>query len=185
MQLDLKLCTDESLIDLAKKDLQAFQGLYDRYYKVIYNFILKRVNDREMTADITQQVFFNALTSIKKYRHQGHPFSAFLFRIAINECNQYFRDHRKVRFVSLVPEYTEFLRDDLTWDEAGHSNLLEKLKQVTRQLSHEHLLLLELRFFERKAFREIAYLLNITESLAKVKTYRLLSKLKTMMENEK
>lgn len=177
--------SDRELIELTKKDPRAFEGLYERYYKAIFNFILKRVNDPEATADITQQVFFSALTHIKRYHHQGQPFSAFLYRIAINECNQYFRDHQKVRFVSLHPDSSEFIQNDLALTENDWSTHLEKLKRAIQQLSHEQILLIELRFFEKKPFREISYLLNVTENLAKVRIYRLLKKLKTMMENEK
>ncbi len=176
------MLTDEALIDQAKKDPRAFEGLYDRYFTVIFNFILKRVNDQETTADLTQQVFFNALTHLKKYRHQGHPFSAFLFRVAINECNQYFRDRKKVRFVPLTSEYTEHFRQEFAWAGSGEPDLFDQLKKELMQLNHEQLFLLELRFFERKSFGEIAFLLNITENLAKVRTYRVLEKLKTKIE---
>ncbi len=185
MNACVEVQSDESLIDRAKKDPQAFRGLYERYYRLIFNFILKRVNEKETSADITQQVFFNALTGLKRYEHQGHAFSAFLYRIAINECNQYFRHHKKARFVAFLPEYSEHMREELIVTEEDNIDLHERLGRAVGQLDHEQLLLLELRFFERKPFGEIAYLLNVTENLAKVKTYRLLDKLKTMIENEK
>jgi RNA polymerase sigma-70 factor (ECF subfamily) len=37
---------------------------------------------------------------------------------------------------------------------------------------------LELRFFEAKSFKEIAFILDISESGAKMRTYRALEKLK-------
>ena len=41
--------------------------------------------------------------------------------------------------------------------------------------------LIEMRFFENRPFQEIAEILSITESNAKVKTYRVIDKLKKLM----
>ena len=182
---DLRFGTDEALIGQAQKDPRAFEGLYDKYYTAIFNFILRRVNDRQTTADITQQVFFNALTHLKSYKHRGFPYSAFLHRIAINECNQYFRDRKKLRFVPLTGEYTSHLGQEFSWSDREDADLFVRLKKGLMELEHHQLLLLELRFFEKKAFSEIAFLLNITENLAKVKTYRVLDKLKSIIEKSK
>ena len=44
-------------------------------------------------------------------------------------------------------------------------------------------MIIELRFFEKRAFKEIAQVLNITENNAKVKTYRVLEEMKKRMIN--
>ena len=45
--------------------------------------------------------------------------------------------------------------------------------------------MIELRFFEKLAFKEIAQVYNITENNAKVKMYRLLDKMKKIMVGKK
>jgi RNA polymerase sigma-70 factor (ECF subfamily) len=42
--------------------------------------------------------------------------------------------------------------------------------------------MLELRFFEKRAFKEIGDILNMTENNAKVKVYRLLQKMRKLFE---
>ncbi|MTI29196.1 RNA polymerase sigma factor, partial [Xanthovirga aplysinae] len=74
---------------------------------------LKRVNDKQTTGDITQQVFLKALTNIKKYVHKGLPYSAYLYRIATNECNSLFRDNSRTRFVVIEEGFSEDLVDEL------------------------------------------------------------------------
>jgi RNA polymerase sigma-70 factor (ECF subfamily) len=44
--------------------------------------------------------------------------------------------------------------------------------------------LIELRFFEKRSFKEIGELQNITENNAKVKTFRALEKLRTVFKNK-
>jgi len=48
---------------------------------------------------------------------------------------------------------------------------MEELKEVEMQL-------VEMRFFEQRPFKEIAEILGLTESNAKIKTYRTLEKMK-------
>ncbi|MEO1099557.1 MAG: sigma factor-like helix-turn-helix DNA-binding protein [Bacteroidota bacterium] len=45
--------------------------------------------------------------------------------------------------------------------------------------------LIELRFFEELSFKEIGYLLGLTEVNAKVKTYRVIDKLKKISKEIK
>jgi RNA polymerase sigma-70 factor (ECF subfamily) len=47
-----------------------------------------------------------------------------------------------------------------------------------KDLPTEMLEVLELRFFEDKDFKEISYILDITESGAKMRTYRALDRLR-------
>ena len=78
-------------INAAKANPSHFNVLYEKYFKVIYIFIYKRTLNEHLTADLTSQVFLRALINIKKYKHQGMPFSSWLFRIAFNETNMHFR----------------------------------------------------------------------------------------------
>jgi len=55
------------------------------------------------------------------------------------------------------------------------------LSEALKQLETMEIQLIELRFFEEKSFKEIGYILNITENNAKVKTYRILDKIKTIV----
>lgn len=172
--------TEEALISAAQNNPKAFKKLYERYYKSIFMFILKRINDKDTTADITQQVFLNALTSIKKYKYKGLPFSAYLYRIAINECNSFFRKIKKTRFVVVDQECKNSLMEELIQDD-DHDNKMNQLIEVMKKLDIKEIQILELRFFENRPFKEVGYILNISENLAKVKTYRLLSKMKKMI----
>jgi RNA polymerase sigma-70 factor (ECF subfamily) len=54
-----------------------------------------------------------------------------------------------------------------------------KLPDVIAELNEDDLQLVEMRFFEKRPFKEIAEILNITENNAKVKLYRILDKMKT------
>ena len=82
---------EDRLVERAKTDADAFGALYDRYFPRIYRFVYSRVHDRETAEDVTSEVFCKALGAIGRYRPSGHPFSAWLFRIAINAINDHYR----------------------------------------------------------------------------------------------
>ncbi len=165
------------IVQKAQQNPQFFAPLYEKYYDAIFVYINRRIEDEELTADMTAQVFYKCLKSLQKYDFQGVPFSAWLFRITINEINQFFKQQQsKQRAVSLKEKHINIL-----FEELQHHDVADKHDIVTKlleSLDSEDVQFLELRFFEDRSFKEIGFLLGLTEVNAKVKTYRILAKLK-------
>jgi RNA polymerase sigma-70 factor (ECF subfamily) len=157
----------------------AFRPLYEAYFKKIYLFVLHRVGDKDLAGDLTQQVFLSALTNIGRYQFRGLPFSAWLFRIAINQCNDFFRKTRRNRTVVLEESSVENLYAELTADQTLEE-WESRLPAILEKLEQDELYVIELRFFEARPFKEIADILGITENYAKVRTYRILEKMKKL-----
>ncbi len=171
-------------IESAKLDPKNFKVLYDKYFSRIFTFILSRVNDKDHSSDLTSQVFLKALINIKNYKYRGLPFSAWLFRIAINECNQFFRATKKYRTIVLDGAFSEALMCEIVRKDSNEDNH-RKLGEIIKNLKMEEVQLLELRFYENKSFREIGYIMDVTENYAKVKLYRLLDKMKKKINQTK
>ena len=163
-------------IQAAQREVAMFRPLYNRYFEPIFRFIYRRTADEDLTADLCSQVFLKAMQRIGSYTFQGVPFSAWLYRIASNEIAQHFRATKKNRVVSIEDEGFADIMDEMNEEdnEALRQLLIEKLDE----LKDTDLQLIELRFFEYRPFKEIAEILDMTESNAKVKTYRILERLK-------
>jgi RNA polymerase sigma-70 factor (ECF subfamily) len=177
-----QLAEEQDHILAAKKDPAAFAPLYRAYHERIFLFVLKRVESEELASDITSQVFLKALNKIGKYENRGLPFGSWLFRIARNEIyDQYAAS--KIELVLSVE--TSGLKNMIS--EFGEDEKLDTgpLYNALSGLNTEETELIELRFFEERPFKEIAEILDITENNAKVKTYRLLEKLKKILQNER
>jgi RNA polymerase sigma-70 factor (ECF subfamily) len=186
--MNLKHTLTEAELQAEWKEVQAaqqnpahFRGLYNRYYQPIFRFVFTRVLDQEQTADLTAQVFLKAMQHLSKYSYKGVPFSAWLYRIALNEINQFFRQNNRRPIVSLEDHHTNDLAQEMD-DKAGFEINLQQLKTVIQQLDPDELIMVELRFFEKRSFKEIGDIIEITENNAKVKMYRLLQKMKKMFE---
>lgn len=179
---ETQLREEYELIRAAQQNPRRFGVIYERYYEQMFLFIYKRVGDEEQSADLCSQVFLKAMTNLKRYRFQGVPFSAWLYRIATNEVNQFFRDSQKQRMVSLE---SLSLKDMVEEAEITptHANV-QRMIVVLDSLSPEEIQLIEMRFFEKVPFKEIAVIFNLTETNAKVKVHRLLKKLHRMLNKE-
>ena len=164
------------ILDRSKRDPKAFGELYEKYFDRIFNFIYRQTDDEELTADLSSQTFLNALRNVNNFEYRGVPVSAWFYRIASNEVNKHYRKVKRDKVFSIeeakVREIVE--QGDDGWDEELVKRLLEYLKDLPTEM----LEVLELRFFEDKDFNEIAFILNITESGAKMRTYRALDRLR-------
>lgn len=163
-------------IENAKKNPEKFGPLYRKYYEAIFRYVYKRMDDLDTVEDVTSMVFVKALTNIHKFEFRGIPFSSWLFRIAKSELNQAFRDKKGERTVRLDKVIIGHVMDELFEDDS-EKNRSKLLKALTR-LKCDQLELVEMRFFEKRSFREIGEVLGMTENNAKVKTFRVINKLK-------
>jgi RNA polymerase sigma-70 factor (ECF subfamily) len=169
----------------AQKNPRRFGVIYERYYEQIFLFVLKRVGDEDPAADVTSQVFLKALTHLKNYTFKGLPFSSWLYRISVNEVNQYFRQTKATRTISVESvDLLHILEEAET--SAGDENIKRMLLALDT-LSSDEVQMVEFRYFEKMPFREVAGIYKITENNAKVRMYRILNKIKKRiaeLENE-
>lgn len=179
IQTEDQLILEQEVIRQTRNNPQAFRPLYERYFKRVFLFVYHRVGDKDVTGDITSQVFLKALQRIHQFQFRGLPFSSWLFRIAVNECNDLFRRTRRERLVVLEGSHAEILYEEMF----GKDHLEEmrtKLPSVLERLKAEELQIIELRFMESRSFREVGQILGMTENNAKVRTYRILDKMKRL-----
>lgn len=174
------LANEQALVEAAKKDPEKFAPLYDKYYEQIFRFIYQRVDDKEHAFDAVQQTFLKALNNLSKYEFRGVPFASWLYRIASSEVNNLFRAEKAQRTVNIESVSVYHIIEEI--QESKIDEYHDKIVGIISELPEDELQLIEMRFFEKRAFKEIAEILGITENNAKVKTYRILDKLKKMIK---
>ena len=165
-----------AILERSKKNPKAFGELYEKYFDRIFNYVFRQTDDEDLTADLCSQTFLIALKNLERYEFRGVPFSAWLYKIASNEVNKHYRKQKGSKVFSLeelrIRELIEQANEN--WDE----EIVQRLMNYLKDLPTEMLEVLELRFFEDKDFKEIAFILDITESGAKMRTYRALDRLR-------
>lgn len=182
---NIQALTESEQIQLAQRDHQYFGVLYERYFEQIYRFVFKRLGgDESVSGDLTQQTFMKAMANIRKYEDRGLAFSAWLYRIAQNEVNLFFRSEKKTRLVDVHENQLKTVLEEGEISSSMSQEDQEKLVRYINELEGDQLDLIELRFFQGLSFKEIADIYSITEANAKMRIYRLLEKINKKWNNE-
>jgi RNA polymerase sigma-70 factor, ECF subfamily len=170
--------SDAELVDLAKIKHVHFGVLYERYFDKIFRFVFNRLGgDEATTGDLTQQTFLKAMANIQKYEDRGLPFCSWLYRIAQNEVNLFFRENKKAFTVEIEDWQVCSIMEEASIGKCMSVEDQEKLVLKLNGLPQESIDLIELRFFQELSFKEIADIYTITEANAKMRIYRILEKM--------
>lgn len=165
------------LVDRGQQgDRAALEELYLLHFDRIYSYLHMSVGNRHDAEDLTTQTFLKMLESIKRFRWQSAPFSAWLFRIAHNLAMDHFRAGRRVQAEEGVPELPgteESSAEDQALDSLGQAGMLE----LIQRLSAEQRQVLTLKFLFGFANAEIAGILEKTEGAVKSLQHRALASL--------
>lgn len=179
----VQLHEEHLIIEAAKENPDHFAPLYDKYYKQIFGYLYQRMEDRDTAFDLTAQVFLKALTNLGRYEYKGVPFASWLYRIAHSELMQLFREQKNKRAINADIGDLRFICEEA--EEFYLEEYIPALKKAISELDEEDLQMVELRFFEKRAFKEIGEIMNITENNAKVRMYRILERLKKTLTSKK
>lgn len=163
-------------IEEAKQDPRKFEVLYNRYHEQIFRYLYARVENKHLASDLVSQVFYKAMLNIENYSFKGVPFASWLYRIAFNEMNMHFRRNSKDRTINIDDTNVYELQEEIEEDTSDSDKQL--LIEALASLPDEQVSLIEMRYFEKMSFQQIAQIMGITENNAKVKVYRTLDKIK-------
>lgn len=166
---------ERQAIEAARTDPRRFAPLYERYFTDIFRFIHRRAGQAELTADLTQQTFLKALLALPKYQVRGLPFRAWLYRIALNELRMHWRK-RKEQAMDLSFAEVRGLSEEMGLAEDVEA--MRRLAIALSRLARDQARLVELRYFDGLSFAEVAQVLGIGEDAAKMRTHRVLGRLR-------
>lgn len=156
-------------------DTHAFIKLYDVYVERVYRYIYCQVVDDHVAEGITFQVFFNAWKQLDMYTAVGLPFISWLYSIAQNQVNLYYRTHK----TNLISEQ-EFLVV------AGHT--LDKevvaIREALQFFTEEERQVLILKYVACMPIKNIARLMTLRESDIRVSQFRALQMLAGHLEEK-
>jgi RNA polymerase sigma-70 factor (ECF subfamily) len=160
----LRQYSDEQLLQLiAQQDAEALAELYDRHAQIVYNLIVRIVQDLVIADEVLQEAFWQVWQQAAKFRGEGAA-AAWLYRIARNKSlDQLRRQKARPQPVETSTEAEEqALWAQLPASETEVDALVERQgnhRQVREALSKipaEQRRCLELAYFEGMSQRQIA-----------------------------
>jgi RNA polymerase sigma-70 factor (ECF subfamily) len=178
--------TQPELLNKIRDNPAEFKEIFNLYYKPIFGYIFRRTGDFDQTADISADTFLKAFIHINKFSYKGISIKVWLYRIATNEVNQYYRQRKRQEklFDKLDFENKELFNNYFNLDKKDLETELQKHQQFLdvqnglKTLPQKYQEVISLRYFEGKEYKEIAEILNIKEGTLKSLISRGLNKLR-------
>ena len=124
-------------------DVAAFDVLVKKYRERLYGIIYNLTSNREDAADLTQEAFIKAFSSINRFQGKS-AFFTWLYRIGVNTALSHLKRNRFRRFFSL--EHIQ--------DEGSHAQVLEAL--AAKHKSEKGALLSELQEKLNEAMQKLS-----------------------------
>lgn len=159
-----------------------FEQIYDQYYKRVYNFNYYRTKNQGVTEDLTSLVFEKVITKINTYDKNKSSFEVWLFAIARNNLNDYFRRQKRYPWESLdnVIEMSsnEYSPESKVIEDEEKIQLLkavDKLKEKEKTI-------IAYKYGAGLKNKEIASLMKMKEKTIATRLYRILQKIRRNLE---
>jgi RNA polymerase sigma factor (sigma-70 family) len=187
MTLEISQLIEQALAGEQK----AYANIVDRFRDQIYHFIFRMVKDKAQADDLTQETFIKAFRALASF-NSDYAFSTWLYKIAANNCIDYFRK-KKLTTMSLDTPLKvkdgELQRDFPVEEQGPESELISKeqtsyIRIAIDTLPEKYKEAIMLRHSQDKSYEEIAEKLAIPLGTVKVRIFRAREMLKSRLKEQ-
>lgn len=174
---------DSTLVKEAKRgNAEAFGELYERHAPRIFRFLFAHLENRLDAEDLTEEVFLKAWRALPKYRDQGIPFPAFLFRIANNTLIDHYRsrsrsnNHATLEANPLPDPCPEPM------DQVAEQLERQELHRTLGKLKKDYRTVLAARYLANLSSEETARMMGKSAGAVRVLQHRALAALRKLLD---
>ena len=178
---------EEKLIIAIKEkgDKRAASKLIEFYYKDIYIYVFKQTSDRELSKDLTQEIFISILNSIDSYSFEKASFKTWIYKIASNKIIDFYRSkfYKYRIIVDEIDDYNLLSSENIEEEFQIREDLNEVIK-IVNTMNANIQEIFRLKVFGDMSFKEISIILELSESTVKTRYYGAIKKIKNIMEEK-
>ena len=167
---------------LGRKRRNLYEGLevlYKEHYARVYRAVFALTRDKQITEDAVQEAFFKALNKLEQLKDKS-KFGSWVTRIAVNEAKDILKNRALQRIVPI--------HDPISLGSADKriSNLevQDEVDRVLVQLKLSDKEILILKYYCELSIEELAEVLGIYPSTAKVRLHRARLNFKNILKAE-
>jgi len=166
------LPSEASLLERIRQyETAALAQVYDDYYERIYRYTYRYLGQADAAEDLTANVFFRLLNSVRNGRSPRKNLAAWLYRVAHNLVVDTFR-RRPAEELELA-EWLESHEPDLMRTVEQRLQM-HRVRLALRQLTESQQQVIVLKFLEGMNSREVATILGKTEGAVDALQHRAL-----------
>jgi len=161
-------------------DNNACTALFKRYERRIAHLMWRFTRDRNVQAELVQEVFVQAYLSLRRYKPGAAPFEHWLVTIATRVGYQFWRSQaRRSRTQPIegldIPAARQI-------DQIEPAEAAESLHKLLALLPAADRLVLTLMYFEESSIEEIARRAGWNKAIVKMRAYRARRRLRRIIE---
>ena len=163
-------------------ETDSYSYFVKKYNRDIFHLALQLTKDRELSEDLTQDVFVKGFLKLSSFQ-QKSQFLTWLYRIAYNLIINELRKRKIVFSPFEDTAYTYDKADDLDdfFDKKETELQYQKLDEALQKLAKDEYALILLYYYQQKQIEEIAFITEQTAANVKVKLFRIRKKLYNLM----
>ncbi len=171
---------DVSCLPIGTEPYDTFSQIYKEYYLKIYKYTLFRVADQYVAEDLVSEIFVKVLDKYNTYNPTKGKFSTWVFAIANNTIINYYKTINRNKVVNWEQVDSQYRLEDLIIEQ----ELIEILLKAILRLDERQRSIIALKFGANMKNREIAQMLNLTESNVGTILYRSLKHLRDNLKRQ-
>ncbi len=164
----------------------AFAFLVQKHQRLVFNIILRMLQDYEEANEITQEAFFAAWQGLPSFRGEAH-FATWLYRIAYNCALKQLERRKRERSLQAAMEAQQMLegvnRQEGTEDMLELHALQVVVREQVEKLPDKYRMVLIMRHLQEKTYEEMADILSLPVGTIKTHLFRARQLLKKRLYN--
>ena len=175
------------MLKVKEGDLDKLGLLFERYHRRLFHFFYRMTNRRDVSEDLVQGVFERILKYRNTYSNNG-SFKTWIFQIARNLQIDHYKRSRDSEKLDDYLDWNKLAAEDdnIEADSRQHrKENLKLLKKAINRLDPKKKQTLILSRFEGFKYKEIAEIMNCSESSVKVRVFRAVQELEVIMKELK
>jgi len=164
--------SDAALVQLLlRRDMRAFEQLYDRHSRIVYGLVLRILQQASTAEEVVQDIFLQLWRNANRYQSGRGPFVPWLLTLARNRALDHLRlkSERQRRREDQTDELPQIAQAPQYEKELDEKRRAEVVRSLMGSLSAQQKKAIEMAYFEGLSHSEIAEALH--EPLGTVKSW--------------
>ena len=153
-------------------DADKFNSIVEQYIDVVYRATLSYCKNKSDAEDIVQNTFIKLLKTDTQFINDEH-IRKWLIKVAMNECKNMWKSFWHKNITSF-----DELEKEPEYENSNEKELFEEVMKLPKKYS----IVLHLYYYEGYSVKEIAQILEITESNVQTRLMRARNKLKEHLQ---
>lgn len=179
----IHLVKPEETREAQKREKEAFETYFDRYYAQAVGYVQKRLNHPADAEDLVMSVFLACYRNFDRFDPSKASFSTWLYVAIDNRLKNFYRDRRDTEELPETLSDPRAFQDEI--EEAMRiGDLRAHLAEALEQLSEEQRRIVVLKYFYEKNATEIAALTDLAPGNVRVHLSRAMAKLRNYFQEK-